>query len=141
MIQAELHNKCKGEDLRRSEDGLTSTVFGILQYQEFSDILKDFLGCARNIHNNKKKLPNLKLLTQNNKFYFWHRFRNNKEIDLLISTDDEQIGIEVKYDSGESSEEQLSNYINALNGSPLIFITMMAPFLFLLPLSSFIFVI
>ena len=128
MIQAELHNKCG--NLSRSEDVLTSTVFGILQYREFSDILKDFLDCARNIHNGRR-VTNLKLLNQNPEFKFWYRFKkNNKEIDLLISDKDEdkdednQIGIEVKYDSGESGEKQLSNYIDALDGAPLVFITM-----------------
>ena len=95
-----------------------------MRYKEFSDILKDFLGHARNIHDDKK-LPNLDLINQNPDFDFWYRFKkNNKEIDLLISKDGEQIGIEVKYNAGESGENQLSNYIDGLDGAPLVFITM-----------------
>lgn len=111
MIQAELNNKCG--TLSQQEDPLTSTVFGILKWKLFAPELKAFLEHSRSYRAARKHLEVGNSLARVTKYRFWHRFSNNKEIDLIIETQQLVIGIEVKYDSKEGAN-QVTNYLHGL---------------------------
>ncbi len=123
-LLAEIHNKISqtGSNLsNRLEDKLTSDFFGAIRYLPFELGLKYVLKTAEF----NKECVNQKWLTfiGNEKGYttqieFWRRDLEG-EIDLLITSEETIIGIEVKYLSGLSSEDQDNesqiDYTNSVN--------------------------
>lgn len=111
ILLAELHNKISqsGSNLSdRLEDKLTGDFFGAIRYLPFELGLKQALSSVEfsqnHIHDKWQSL----LDTQTGfpaTWNFWHR-EEEGEIDVLISFNEMIIGIEVKYLSGISSEDQ-----------------------------------
>jgi hypothetical protein len=112
---AELHNKISnsGSNLNeKSEDELTGNFFGCLRYIPFNKGLKKvFLECIRP----KELVQYIEPLEVNewsDKIEFWKRVKiqdRNTELDVYLDLDDLLIGIEVKYLSGLSSEDEVDN--------------------------------
>ncbi|WP_419887608.1 hypothetical protein ACN6MT_19465 [Neobacillus niacini] len=107
---AELHNKISAEsnNLERSEDKLTGDFFGIMRYLPFEIGMKPILLPVRfNVKEisqdwmNRIHLENGYLTDMQ----FWYRHEEG-EIDLLIPLGTINIGIEIKYLSGISSEDE-----------------------------------
>lgn len=118
MIHAELHSKCG--DVRKHEDALTSTVFGILKYTSFRPVLKQFLAMARNVVTGTCYDP--ELLGDFLEFGFWKRLDPKNEIDLEVRNNKYRLGIEVKYHAEESGPGQLARYSDFVDH--VIYITM-----------------
>lgn len=107
---AELHNKISAEsdNLERSEDKLTGDFFGTLRYLPFEIGMKPILLPVRfkekvisqewmnRIHLEKGYMTGMQ---------FWKRHVEG-EIDLVIPLSTINIGIEIKYISGISSEDE-----------------------------------
>ncbi|MBM7648445.1 hypothetical protein JOC78_001387 [Bacillus ectoiniformans] len=108
---AEIHNKISQSSsylLDRSEDQLTGSFFGAIRYLPFELGLKQALSSAEfsQDHSNDKWRDWLDGQTGFPATWnFWHR-EEEGEIDLFISFNEMVIGIEVKYLSGISSEDQ-----------------------------------
>jgi hypothetical protein len=115
IMIAELHNKISssGSNLtEKSEDELTGNFFGCLRYIPFNKGLKKvLLECIRP----KELLQYIEPLEVNewsDKIEFWKRVKiqdRNTELDVFIDLDDLLMGIEVKYLSGLSSEDDIDN--------------------------------
>jgi hypothetical protein len=110
-LLAEIHNKIatNGSNLTdRLEDNLTGDFFGALRYLPFEIGMKSVLSSVR-FENNK--LPQeWNRIIQKEKGYmqemkFWYRHLEG-EIDLLVPLENIILGIEVKYLSGISSEDE-----------------------------------
>lgn len=108
---AEIHNKISqsGSNLSdRLEDKLTGDFFGAIRYLPFELGLKQALSSAQFNQNHIHKKWQVFLDCQTGfpaTLNFWHR-EEEGEIDVLISLNEMIIGIEVKYLSGISSEDQ-----------------------------------
>jgi len=103
MLQAELHNKFDFEtlDFERSEDILTSTVFGTLLIADGGQrILREWLQRARFEEN----APSLHVPGVLARYRFWPRLEGCVP-DLAIRFDDFVCVVEVKYRSGASDVE------------------------------------
>ena len=108
---AEIHNKISqtGSNLSdRLEDKLTGDFFGTIRYLPFELGLKHVFATAEFNQNQVSK--NWLKFIEKEKGYaaqieFWHR-EEEGEIDLLITNNQAVIGIEVKYLSGISSDDQ-----------------------------------
>ncbi len=107
------------------EDLLTSTVFGLMKYDEENKLIRLFFEQARDKSGNRLKLPDFDEI----EYYFWPRFKdinnNDKEPDLvLILRNDSDhkkdflILVEVKNWSG-AGENQLSTYYESLRNFSL----------------------
>lgn len=111
-VIAEIHGKIssKGTNLHeRLEDNLTSDVFGALRYMSFNKGMKSILN----------KVLGDDLLCDDieewaNYFEFWP-YHLEGELDCLLNLPSATIGIEVKYTSGLSSEDQLKRESNIIN--------------------------
>jgi hypothetical protein len=111
-LLAEIHNKISqtGSNLSdRLEDKLTGDFFGTIRYLPFEQGLKHVLTTAEfsQEHSSKTWLD----FIQGQKGYigqmeFWYRDDVEGEIDLLITTEQAVIGVEVKYLSGLSTEDE-----------------------------------
>ena len=113
MIEAELKNK-----IDRTEDVLTSTVFGYLKYNFMKHCLKAFLGKARKYYRHnysfETELTKNNILEAENKFVFWKNIAPYGQPDLIIEGNDSVVLVEVKYLSPLSSPTQLIDYYNIL---------------------------
>ncbi|WP_178076004.1 NERD domain-containing protein [Paenibacillus oralis] len=156
---AEIHNKIShtGSNLSdRLEDQLTGDFFGAIRYLPFQQGLKHVLAAVR--FEDDVQAPDSswrKLLDSIQDFdytlHFWPRHAEG-EIDLIIDHPEVVIGIEVKYYSGissddedlkevspEASRHQLARYAKMLedirNGRPA-YLVFLAPFGVLLPVEA-----
>ncbi|MGZ7443477.1 hypothetical protein [Paenibacillus sp. TH7-28] len=156
---AEIHNKisCTGSNLSdRLEDQLTGDFFGAIRYLPFQQGLEHVLAAVR--LEDDVQAPDSgwrKLLDSIQDFdytlHFWPRYTEG-EIDLILEHSDVIIGIEVKYYSGISSDDeeleevspevsshQLARYARMLedirNGRPA-YLVFLAPFEILLPVEA-----
>lgn len=119
---AEIHGKISsiGSNLNeRLEDQLTGNFFGNIRYLDYSATLKNILKKAdfsfydsrimNQYYTDIETAPN-----NEDYIHFWKR-KNEAEIDLLIDLPKCLIGIEVKYTSGLSSDDDNNEYINHEN--------------------------
>lgn len=83
MLQAELRSKLVNpqKNMHLSEDLLTSNVFGILKYLDNKRVLIDFIRSA--INQEGKSIKNITGIVDW-RYYFWPKFQNQIEPDLLI---------------------------------------------------------
>ncbi len=105
MIQANLHGKIPSS-LQNSEDFLTSTVFGMLEYLSHSELLFKVMSDGMNLNRESLNLsfgPRVVV-----RYFFWPRLASC-EPDLLIVVEANKekhlFGIEAKYFSDKSSTE------------------------------------
>ncbi|MCM3001284.1 hypothetical protein ACTHSJ_26250 [Paenibacillus cellulositrophicus] len=113
---AEIHNKISssGSNLSdRLEDQLTGDVFGAIRYLPFQVGLKEILQAVR-FKDAGQNIPDpvWEKFLQTTQDYdyelmFWYRHAEG-ELDLILEHSDVVIGIEVKYYSGLSSEDEES---------------------------------
>ena len=96
----------RGKIENNKEDELTGNFFGTLRYTGFEKILQPlFVRCIRpaELANNVKKIRGG---YWGDKIHFWP-YDLLGEIDVLLDFEEILIGIEVKYQSGLSSDDQL----------------------------------
>jgi len=118
---ADIHGKISssGSNLNeRLEDNLTGDFFGTLRYIPFNNIMKNILLKTRIIPDDGSKVleiikHNLNLKYWGDKIFFWpsHQLA---ELDVLLEFDSITIGIEVKLDSGLSSDDDVNNFNQAI---------------------------
>lgn len=112
---AELHNKISssGSNLtEKSEDELTGNFFGCLRYISFNKGLKKILLECIRPKELVQYIEPLEVNEWSDKIEFWKRVKiqdRNTELDVFLDLDDMLIGIEVKYLSGLSSEDDVDN--------------------------------
>lgn len=103
MLQAELHSKLPS-DATRSEDVLTSNVFGIMNNCDRNLFLKPWLELIGLIID--------PIYVEQAEFFFWRRFEDGTEPDIVIDMPGYFIVIEAKYLSNLGDDEtQLSREI------------------------------
>jgi hypothetical protein len=113
-LLAEIHGKISSEGSNlseRLEDQLTANVFGTLRYIPFHKGLKHILTNVTFFSPNDKKTFVSCLHAQKDEFLgdavkFWTKGEKS-EIDVLLELSYLTIGIEVKYHSSLSSDDQL----------------------------------
>ena len=114
---AELHGKISrsGSNLRTtSEDNLTGNVFGILRYVSFNHLMKPLLLsslCATSentLQSVKATLKEINLDFWNENIEFWP-YDKEGELDVLLKFNNAVIGIEVKYNSPMSDQDEDSS--------------------------------
>lgn len=118
---AEIHKKLSvngNELLDRSEDKLTGDFFGRLRYLSFNKGLKIFLDEAKmlsvgNSYRLNEALSEIKEDFIGDKIEFWPP-DEMAELDVLIALDRLLIGVEVKFNSGLSSEDQLERELRVI---------------------------
>ncbi|OFD90574.1 hypothetical protein BWGOE13_55410 [Bacillus mycoides] len=111
---AEIHGKISsdGSNLsERLEDKLTGDIFGSLRYLPYRKGLYQLLSGTKFLNNshNQLFLESINLVQEEyvyESFSFWQK-RKHSEIDLVLDLGKSVLGIEVKYNSGLSSENQL----------------------------------
>jgi len=115
-LLAEIHNKITRNSSNlsdRVEDQLTGNFFGSLRYLPFQDGLSKMLYTAQfsnEVVSSKWEEALSRLEAYELEYKFW--FRHEKcEIDLLLSSSDILIGIEVKYISGLSSDDEIGTEV------------------------------
>ncbi|MBU8878256.1 hypothetical protein BGM26_04545 [Bacillus sp. FJAT-29790] len=92
----------------RLEDNLTGNVFGVLRYMPFSPIMGEILVNAVYPKSIGEDIRDIQYGFWADKVQFWPYDREG-EIDALIEFENMIIGIEVKYTSGLSSDDDISN--------------------------------
>lgn len=92
----------------RLEDNLTGNVFGVLRYMPFSTIMGEILANAVYPKSIGEDILDNQYGFWADKVQFWPYDREG-EIDALIEFENMIIGIEVKYISGLSSDDDISN--------------------------------
>ena len=104
----------RGKIENNLEDELTGNFFGTLRYSGFEKILQPlFVKCIRPIEFADK----IKMIRSGywaDKIYFW-QYDSPAEIDVLLDFDEILIGVEVKYQSGLSGDDQLEREAEILN--------------------------
>ena len=118
---AEIHRKLSAngiELLDRSEDKLTGDFFGRLRYLPFHKGLKILLDDAKTLATDKSYRLNRALSETKDDFIgdkieFWPS-DERAELDVLIALDRLLIGVEVKFNSGLSSEDQLERELRVI---------------------------
>lgn len=111
---AELHGKISGSGSNlsdRLEDNLTGDVFGALRYLPFQVGMAQILKAAH-IENLAKYVSQLELSYWGDCIRFWP-YHELGELDVFLEFDNAVIGIEVKYLSGLSSDDEVDNSISA----------------------------
>ncbi|MFJ8242533.1 hypothetical protein [Bacillus tropicus] len=110
---AEIHGKISsdGSNLsERLEDKLTGDIFGNLRYLPYRKGLYELLSGTKFLNNSHKQLflESINLVQEYvyESFSFWQKGKHS-EIDLVLDLGKSVLGIEVKYNSGLSSENQL----------------------------------
>lgn len=109
---AEIHHKV----FSNLEDELTGNFFGIMRYIPFQRGLKQIY--MKYIHSLDESVHGLIRSIQTNDFdiEFWKRSElGYGEIDAYMELDGVGIGIEVKYQSGLSGENQLEREVSMLS--------------------------
>lgn len=129
MIDAEMRKKIRqGVDVSRLEDVLTSNVFGLMRM--LPNHLIEILANAKHIETNEKLTQISSSAIASNSFELWKIFQNRNEKtdknrdepDVYFELENgKKIIIEVKYESGESDENQLVDY--ATHCDYLIYLT------------------
>ena len=105
---AERYNK------NTDEDKLTGHFFGTLRYTSFEKILKPLLvNCIRTAEL-ADKVKKIRGGYWGDKIHFWP-YDSPAEIDVLLDFDEILIGVEVKYQSGLSGDNQLEREAEILN--------------------------
>ena len=117
---AEIHNKISatGSNLNdRLEDQLTGDFFGTLRYLPFEKGLQKILGC-QSVYPNivGEYINSISCKNEEIKYLFWKRLKDvdnsTVEPDLIVEIQDTVICIEVKYNSGLSSDDEESAFDN-----------------------------
>lgn len=106
---AEIHGKISksGSNLSEMmEDELTGNFFGQLRYITFNEGLKSILRNAVFPENVATLFDNIDVEFWNEKIEFWP-YDSEGELDAYIEFDNVAIGIEVKYKSGLSSDDEV----------------------------------
>lgn len=96
----------RGKIIDNNEDELTGNFFGTLRYTGFEKILKPLLVKCIRPAELADKIKNIRVGYWDDKISFW-QYDSPTEIDVLLDFDEILIGIEVKYRSGLSSDDQL----------------------------------
>ena len=107
---AEIKNKTT-----TGEDELTGNFFGTLRYIKFENVLLPVLLDTSHCENDSIKRILSEQMFDESKFEFWKRADGLGEIDCYLENDNVAIGIEVKYNSDLSSEDQLIREAKMLN--------------------------
>jgi hypothetical protein len=110
---AEIYNKIPSK-LSNSEDLLTGNFFGIIRYTNIENTIPCIFEAStfNNTEDKKKFNKALKsICNTKDPFIFWPKYDGN-EIDLIIELNEYVIGIEIKYNSGLSSDDKVSNLEN-----------------------------
>jgi hypothetical protein len=113
---AEIYGKISssGSNLsERLEDNLTGDFFGTLRYIPFNKIMKNILLKTRILSEDSSNVldmleHSLNLEYWKDNIYFWPQHKI-AQLDVLIEFDEIVIGIEVKLDSGLSSDDDVNN--------------------------------
>jgi hypothetical protein len=92
----------------RLEDNLTGNVFGALRYIPFSNVMGKILANGVFPQSIGDKIRDIESEFWADKIQFWP-YDLEGEIDAIIEFQNTIIGIEVKYTSGLSSEDNISN--------------------------------
>jgi len=106
---AEIHGKISktGSNLSdRLEDELTGNIFGTLRYIPFSQALQPILAKAVYPSSISEKILQIDKDEWNENIQFWP-YDKEGELDVYIEFDEVAIGIEVKYCSGLSSDDDV----------------------------------
>ncbi len=112
---AELRNKVNSGNTNldeRSEDELTGNFFGNMRYLSFNKGLKKVLCDSIYPKTLAKVIEPIYLNEWSNHIAFWPRYREDDkqtEIDIVIELDELVVGIEVKYLSPLSSDDEIIN--------------------------------
>lgn len=112
---AEINGKISqtGSNLHdRLEDNLTGNVFGTLRYISFNLALRNILANCIYPEDIGGLIQGINAEIWGDKIRFWP-YDSEGEIDVLIDFDDVIIGIEVKYLSALSSDDDISSFIVA----------------------------
>lgn len=115
---AEIHKKISksGSNLTdRLEDNLTGNFFGVLRYMPFNLVFKKLLVASVYPKEVARKIDEIDYELWNNNIKFWP-YDENGEIDVLLEFEKAVIGIEVKYLSDLSSDDEIDN--SNINGDP-----------------------
>lgn len=117
---AEIHGKISstGSNLTdKMEDKLTGDFFGNLRYLPYEKGLLLLLGEIQIYKVNEEEVFNKTFNIEDSfigdKIKFWP-YHENAELDVSISLENIYIGIEVKYNSGLSSKDQLERELIAI---------------------------
>lgn len=108
---AEIHGKISssGSNLTdKLEDNLTGMIFGGLRYLSFQNGLGKIFAKGVNNEELGQKLQNLTYDMWAENISFWP-YDKEGEIDVIIDFESVIIGIEVKYQSGLSSDDEIYN--------------------------------
>lgn len=96
----------RGKIENNKEDELTGNFFGTLRYTGFEKILQPLLIKCISPAELANKIKKIRGGYWADKIYFWH-YDSPTEIDVLLDFEEILIGIEVKYQSGLSGDDQL----------------------------------
>jgi len=106
MLFAELHGKLdpNASDLERGEDVLTSTTFGTLLVARATDVLVDWLNCARRLGAGGRLDHELFGLVYEPpvKYWFWPSLTGGTQPDVVLRIGHRLLVIEAKYGSTKS---------------------------------------
>lgn len=97
----------------RLEDNLTGNVFGVLRYIPFSVALGEVLANGVYPKSIGEDIRRIKNDFWADKIEFWP-YNREGEIDALIEFQNMIIGIEVKYKSGLSSDDEVTNNLEKI---------------------------
>ncbi|MBA4688118.1 MAG: hypothetical protein H2184_13250 [Candidatus Galacturonibacter soehngenii] len=112
---AELHNKVSGSSsnlTERSEDELTGNFFGTMRYMPFCKGLKKILMEGIYPEDLRNYIEDISLSEWADKIILWEKDKledGYTELDVKIEFEKILIGIEVKYLSGLSSDDEVFN--------------------------------
>ena len=90
------------------EDNLTGNFFGALRYIPFDLALRNILSAGVHPREVGDLIGKISAYFWSDKIEFWP-YDKEGEIDALLNFDDTIIGIEVKYSSGLSSDDDIDN--------------------------------
>ncbi|MDR1753430.1 MAG: hypothetical protein LBR74_00795 [Eubacterium sp.] len=108
---AEIHGKIRGTGsnlTERLEDELTGNFFGNMRYLPFNKGLKRILTACIYPSSLSSLFDNLDKMEWAENISFWPK-EKEAEIDVLLTFDNIVAGIEVKYQSGLSSDDSVNN--------------------------------
>lgn len=118
-VIAELFGKISssGSNLTdRLEDNLTGDVFGVLRYLPFHIGMAQILRAAR-IKGLSESVERSTLSFWGDRIRFWP-YHEEGELDACLELDDAVVGIEVKYLSGLSSDDEVENSTDSSDENP-----------------------